>query len=46
MTRFIPAGIHVTTNRANQRFTVYLIGAIVLITMWAIVGIRLLIVVA
>lgn len=43
VTRFIHAGIHVTTNRVNQRFTVYLIGVIVLVAMWAIIAIRLLI---
>jgi len=40
-TRFIHAGIHITSNRVNHRFSIYLIGAVILLIMWVMVAIRL-----
>jgi len=41
VTRLFHAGIHVTSNRIQHRFTVFLIGAIILILMWIIYALRI-----
>jgi hypothetical protein len=41
ISRILHAGIHVTTNTVSQRFTLYLVGAIVLLLMWAIFAVQI-----
>jgi hypothetical protein len=41
VTRFFHAGIYVTSNRIQHRFTIFLIGAIILILMWIIFALRI-----
>jgi hypothetical protein len=41
VTRLVHAGIYVTSNRIQQRFTVFLIGAIVLVLMWITFALRI-----
>ncbi len=41
VTRLFHAGIHATSNRIQHRFTVFLIGAIILILMWIIFALRI-----
>jgi hypothetical protein len=41
VTRIFHAGVYVTSNRVQHRFTVFLIGAIILILMWIIFALRI-----
>ena len=41
VTRLVHAGVYATSNRIQQRFTVFLIGAIILILMWIIFALRI-----
>ena len=41
VTRIFHAGIYVTSNRIQHRFTVFLIGAIILFLMWIIFALRI-----
>lgn len=41
VTRLFHAGVYTTSNRLQQRFTVFLIGAIILILMWVIFALRI-----
>jgi hypothetical protein len=41
VTRIFHAGIYVTSNRIQYRFTVFLIGAIILFLMWIIFALRI-----
>jgi len=40
--RLVHAAIHTTTNRLSHRFMVFLLGAVVLMAMWAIFALRIL----
>jgi hypothetical protein len=40
--RVLHAGVHTTTNRMIHRFSVYAVGAIVLLMMWIIFALRIL----
>ncbi len=42
LSRVVHAAIHTTTNRVPQRFLAFLIGAVVLLLMWAFFAIRIL----
>ena len=42
VSRLVHALIHVTTNNINRRFSAYLVGAIVLIVMWAMFAVQIL----
>ena len=41
VTRIFHAGIYVTSNRIQHRFTIFLIGAIILFLMWIIFALRI-----
>ena len=41
VTRLFHAGIHVTSNRMQQRFTVFLIGFLILLLMWIVYAMRI-----
>ena len=40
-TRLVHAGIYTTSNRVQQRFTVFLIGALILMLMWILFAMRI-----
>ena len=40
--RYIHSFIHLTYNRVMHRFTVYVLSTVVLLTLWAVLGIQLL----
>ena len=40
--RVVHAAVHTTTNRMFHRFSVYAIGAVVLLVMWIIFAVRIL----
>jgi hypothetical protein len=44
VTRLVHAAIFVTTNDVRQRFSVFLVGALVLLVMWIIFALRILLV--
>ena len=41
VTRLVHAGIYTTTNAIRQRFTAFLVGAVILLVMWAIFAVRI-----
>lgn len=41
-TRFVHTGIHVTSNRVQQRFAIFALGVAVLVAMWILIAARLL----
>jgi hypothetical protein len=42
VTRLVHAGIFITTNNVRQRFTAFVVGALVLLIMWIIFALRIL----
>ncbi|QRM27202.1 MAPEG family protein [Microvirga sp. VF16] len=40
--RLVHAAIHTTSNRVSLRFTVFVVGVLILVAMWVIFGIRVL----
>jgi hypothetical protein len=43
LTRLAHAFVHVTTNRIDRRFQIFVAGTMILMSMWAIFAVRLLI---
>jgi hypothetical protein len=41
ITRLVHAGIYTTTNAIRQRFTAFLIGGIILLSMWILFAVRI-----
>lgn len=39
--RLVHAGIHVTSNRVDQRFTAFLVGVLILLVMWIVFALRI-----